>query len=91
MPVQALVSESLLKGDGEHGALFMDGKLKGETSDGQKQWASNFLHAILSQSANLGNTSEYLGTIMGLLKDGGKDEVITRKQTSSSDKSTTSH
>ena len=88
MPVQALVSESLLKGDG---ALFMDGKPKGKTSDGQKQWASNFLHAILSQSASLGNTSEYLGTTMGSLKDGGKDKVVARKQTSSSDKSTTSH
>ena len=80
---------SLLE-DGALGTSSRDGKEKGEILDGQKLLASSFLSALSSQSAHLENVSKYLGIIEGWSKAGGKEEVKTRKQITSSGKFMTS-
>ena len=90
MPVQASESESLSLEDGALGALSLDGRKKGGTSDGQKLWASNFLYALSSRSAPQESTSKSLATTEEWSKAGGKGEVETKKQTLSSGEYTTS-
>ena len=84
MPVWASGLALSLLEDGALGASSRDGKEKGEILDGQKLLASSFLSALSSQSAHLENVSKYLGIIEGWSKAGGKEEVETRKQVTSS-------
>jgi hypothetical protein len=89
-PVQVLASALLLATNGERGVSSQGGRQTGETSGGQRPWASSSLPDPSLRQACQASFSESLATTAVSLKAGGREGVGTGRPMGSSGASTTS-